>query len=257
MALPSQNTPGLTENELRVYQALLDLGTARVSTISKRANLNRTTSYDILNRLMLHGLVAPASGVGSRKQYTAEHPVQLTHHLNRQQRTIELLREKIPELALLYKTIKKPSIKFFEGTEGLKQIFLESLTSKTEILAILDVEAWDVPDLTAWGKNYNHMRAQQKLHERILALETPKTVQWLTHYPTTLKYTKYKFIPQGTFPFFNAEVNIYENKVLIALPQKPNRMGILIQSEELATIFRTMFELVWRSLPEIKKQNKK
>lgn len=248
---------GLTDNESRVYQALLELGPARVSAISKKAELNRTTSYDILERLMLYGLVAPASGEGSRKQYAAEHPTRLIQHLERQQRTAERtlakVKEQLPELALLYKTIKKPSIKFFEGEEGVKQIYLDTLTSKTEILSILDIEGWATSDLLKWGQWYNRQRTIKKIPERILAIENETTFQWLTHYPTALTYTKYKFIPQGLFHPFNGEVNVYEQKVMIALPKKPNPMGILIQSQDLANSLKTVFELAWQSLPERKK----
>ena len=42
---------GLSENEIAIYLALLELGKGTVSEISRKASLNRTTGYDILNRL--------------------------------------------------------------------------------------------------------------------------------------------------------------------------------------------------------------
>lgn len=249
---------GLNQNEALVYQALLELGPARVSSISKKAGLNRTTSYDILNRLMLHGLVAPASGIGTRRKYVAEHPTRLVQHLERQQkkaeRALALVREKLPELALLYKTVQKPSIKFFEGTEGLKQIYEETLKSKEEILCILDCEGFESELLESWSTHYVRKRAKLKIQERVLGFETPKTVAWLENYPASKKYTHYKYIPRGTFPFFYTEMNIFDDKVMIALLKQPNRMGILIQSQQFADILKAMFELIWKSLPDTQKK---
>ena len=48
---------GLQPNEAKVYLALLGLGRGRVTDISKAAHLNRTTGYDILERLCLYGVV--------------------------------------------------------------------------------------------------------------------------------------------------------------------------------------------------------
>jgi len=254
-----QNTSfGLTENEAHVYQALLELGPARVSAISKKAALNRTTSYDILERLMLYGLVAPASGEGSRKQYVAEHPTRLVQHLERQQRTAERtlakVKEQLPELALLYKTIKKPSIKFFEGEEGMKQIYADTLQSKTEIICLIDMEeGWDEPRLLAFAKKYIHERARRKIHERAIALDTPATVDWLTNYPAPKTYTHYKFINHKLYKKLHLEINVYDDKTMIALLKKTNRMGILIQNQELADALRILFELAWNALPETKK----
>ncbi|MFH1890428.1 MAG: helix-turn-helix domain-containing protein [Candidatus Kuenenbacteria bacterium] len=242
---------GLDENEAKIYLALLELGPNLVTKIGQKAGINRTTSYDILERLVKYGLVTYASGKESKKRYSAEPPTRLINFLERKQKKekkqLDELKKKLPELQFLFKDAKKPVIKFFEGIEGVKAIYAETLKSKTEILSAGDCEEWDSPELSAWVKNYNRQRAKLKINERILILPEKKTLNWFKNYPTTLKYTKYKILPKDRFPIFDSEINIYEDRVMIALLKKPNRMGVMITSEHLANILKTIFEMAWEA----------
>lgn len=166
----------------------------------------------------------------------------------REEKQLEDLKKKIPELKMLYKEPHRPSIKIFEGTEGLKAIYAETLKSKTEILSVGDCEEWESPDLAAWGRQYNRERAKLKIFERVLIPASEKTINWFRNYPTTMKYTKYRVFPKEKVNYlFDSEVNIFEDMIMIALLKKPNRMGILITSLELAKIMKAMFEMAWEA----------
>ncbi len=54
---------GLSQKEATVYVALLELGTASVQAIARRADLVRPTTYVILEALTKKGLVQPKRGV--------------------------------------------------------------------------------------------------------------------------------------------------------------------------------------------------
>lgn len=43
---------GLTTNEIKVYLALIDLGTTLAGNIAKKAKLHRRQTYDALHRLI-------------------------------------------------------------------------------------------------------------------------------------------------------------------------------------------------------------
>jgi len=243
---------GLSENKAKVYLALLELGPSLVTEISKKAEVNRVSCYDILENLVKYNLVTYASGKNSKKRYSAMPPYNLFSFLERQQKRQEkILKElklKIPELKMLYHEANRPSIKFFEGTEGLKTIYAETLKSKTEILSIGDCEEWESPDLAAWGRQYNRDRAKAKIKERVLIPAGEKTINWFQNYPTTMKYTQYKILPKEKINyFFDSEVNIFEDKVMIALLKKPNQMGIIITSAQLAKIMKALYVMAWKA----------
>ena len=243
---------GLSENDARVYLALLELGPSLVMEISKKSGVNRVSCYDVLEKLVKYNLVTYASGKSSKKRYSAMPPHNLLSFLERKQKReekqLEELRRKMPELKMLYREPNRPNIKFFEGTEGLKAIYAETLKSKTEILSVGDCEEWESPDLAAWGRQYNRERAKAKIYERVLIPASEKTINWFRNYPTTMKYTKYRILPKEKINYlFDSEVNIFEDKIMIALLKKPNRMGILITSAQLAKIMKALYEMAWEA----------
>lgn len=249
---------GLDIYEARVYLALLEMGPSLVTKISQKAEINRTTSYDILQRLLKYGLIRKASGEDAKQKYSAEPPEKLIKFLEKRkflyEDRIDEAKILLPQLKLLYRVKVRPVIKFFEGVEGVKEIYEETLKSKEEILSCINIDGWDVDEFRDWGKGYNRRRTQLKIPERILALKTPKGVKWLENFPTTLKYTKYRWLPQEKFPIFYSEINIYEDKLVIALLKKPNLIGILIQSQELVNVLKILYELAWERVGELKEE---
>jgi len=241
---------GFNENEIKTYLSLLELGPSLVSKIAQKASINRTSCYDVLERLVKYNLVTYASGQGSKKKYSAMPPYNLINFLERKQKNenkqLAELKEKLPELKMLYKEVNRPTIKFFEGTEGVKAIYQETLKSETEILSVGDCEEWESADLISWAKKYNQERTKLKIKEKVIIPDTKKTTDWFKKYPTSLKYTNYKILPKDKINFtFDGEINIYEDKVVIVLLKKPNRMGIMITSESLVKMFTALFEMAW------------
>lgn len=245
------NDLGLDKNEAKVYQALLELGPSTVSQVTKKAGITRTFGYQILEKLSIYGLVNRTSGKSQKIFYEAEHPRRLVqfvknkkNHWNRRLKQAEKI---LPELVSIYKIAEKPIIKYQEGVEGIKTIYEQTLNSREEILSILDIEGWDVPEFKQWGKEYNRERSRRKIHERILILDTPQGRKWMRHYRGSFKYTHYRWIKPEQLPKildFGGEINIYENKTIMAL-HKPAKIGILIESTALSNLLKALFELAW------------
>lgn len=64
---------GFSDKEIVVYLALLELGKRTVSAIARKAGINRTTVYDILETLISKKLVS-ISGKEPLQEYVAESP---------------------------------------------------------------------------------------------------------------------------------------------------------------------------------------
>ena len=168
---------GLSETEAKVYEALLKLGPSLVSDISRSAGISRTLGYHALEKLALHGMVNRVSGLKTRLRFSANHPRSLyqyvTNRANQWERRREAVEGMLPDLVAQFKVANKPTIKYLEGVPGVKEIYSETLDSKTEILSILDIEGWDTPEFKTWGQEYNRERSRRKIHERVLILDTP------------------------------------------------------------------------------------
>jgi len=124
---------GLNDKEIAIYLALLKLGSAPVRTVAIQANINRTTTHDILNKLIDEGLVSFVDKTKHR-YFTSEPPEHLLHALKIREQNINRLeqdiKEILPELKSLYeKSESKPKAKYFEGDTGLRAILEDVLTS--------------------------------------------------------------------------------------------------------------------------------
>jgi hypothetical protein len=118
---------------------------------------------------------------------------------------------------------------------------LETLESKSEILSVLDLQAWYTPEfnLFKWGKEYTRERSKRKISERVLVLDTPEGRDWMKHYQGSSKYTNYRWIKPEQVPTIKdlgGEINIYDNKVMMALFKKPIPIGVMIESTALSNI---------------------
>jgi sugar-specific transcriptional regulator TrmB len=253
---------GLEESEMKVYLALLELGPSTVTEITKKAGVTRTLGYRVLEKLGWQGLVDQASSKGKKIVYSAQHPQRLLQYVKNKKniwdKKVKDVENYLPNLLSLYKMDDKPTIRYQYGDEGLKNIYTENLESKTEILSILDVDAWDQPDLRPFGKWYIRERVKRKIPERILMLERESVHDY---YNDPSKFTNYKWISFAQLPGIldlGGEINIYENKVLIVMPKKPNRMCILIESGILANLMKAMYELAWNvGKPVLAKRKKR
>lgn len=244
---------GLDETESKVYLALLQLGPSTVSEITKKAAITRTLGYHVLQKLGVYGLVDESASAGERRVFTAEHPQRLLQFVknkkNAWERKLKDLEDGLPEIISLFKVAEKPTIRYQQGVAGVKSIFDETLNSKTEILSILDAEGWNTPEFKSWGENYNRERGKRKIHEKILLLDTPAGREWMKHYKGSFKYTEYKWIKREQLPGiedFGGEINIYENRVVMAL-HKPVEMGVMIESKALANLLSGLHKLAWNS----------
>jgi len=108
---------GFSDKEAGVYMALLKLGKGTVSEIARRARINRTTGYDILDTLIAKGL-ASMSGKEPKQEYAAETPEKilklLQEKIEQDKNALEEAREIIPRLTPFYQTGNRPRVRFYE-----------------------------------------------------------------------------------------------------------------------------------------------
>lgn len=252
---------GLQPNESQMYLVLLELGKGTVSEISKAARLNRTTGYDILERICLYGL-ANRSTLGKKKHvYVAESPSRLKFFLENKKRSAERRLEEvagiIPDLQSLYKKESKPVIKFFEGRDGIKNIYLHTLEAKSTIYAVLDFKDY-LPEFDEFGKWY----ARERLHLGIkLNGLVVKNEAGKRFYETTYagkkrfdKNTEYRWLEPESKLFPAAEVNVYDDKVMGVLIKPGENMAFEIQNKSFADSLKMIFEVAWVQGKVLKKK---
>src|SRR3989339_1115358 len=130
---------GFDEKEAMIYIALLELGPSPVAMIAKKTSIKRTCIYYDLEQLKEKGYISEIIE-NKKKKFIAEDPEKIKTIF---QQRVERLNQIIPDLTNLATTnITKPSVRYFVGKEGLKTMYMDSLSlpKKSEILAFVSDE---------------------------------------------------------------------------------------------------------------------
>jgi sugar-specific transcriptional regulator TrmB len=124
---------GLSDKEIAVYTALIELGPSPVRVLAQNSKVNRGTTYDILRSLMEQGLVSYYN-TETHQYFAAESPDKLITALQDRQRQLGQLQEEIadnlPELKTLFEREGgRPQVRLYEGLKGIRQILEDVLTT--------------------------------------------------------------------------------------------------------------------------------
>jgi len=233
---------GLSSKEAGVYIALLLLGHGTVSQISRRAGINRTTGYDILDSLLAKGLVS-ISGKEPKQEYTAESPENLnkfiSEDIKRKNDVLKKTEELIPELKSIHNIKDRPRVFFYEGREELEKVYEDTLTSTEPIRAYANVAYMDA-GLPGYFPDYFKRRTKKGIFIRGIGPRTEDNLNLAKRNVEEMRETA--LVPKDKYDFV-PEINIYDNKVMIASWRE--QLGIIIESTEIAEAMKVIYELAW------------
>ncbi len=223
-----------------VYLACLESGGSTAYLIAKKIGLKRPTVYDIINQLMKEGLVHK-SIKGNIKYYSPADPQILFNKLKEKEDKIKSI---MPHLQNLYNSPKsKPLIRYFEGKEGIKELYedsLRSLKKGDEILAYVGEDVYK--DMPGYLDDYIKRRVEKNIRIRGIYKESILGKKYMEKNKEQLR--EVKLLSAEEFPMSN-EINIYKNKVVIA-SYGMEMFGMIIESEEIARSQKAIFELAWK-----------
>jgi HTH-type transcriptional regulator, sugar sensing transcriptional regulator len=235
---------GLDEKEVQVYLSLLEIGEANIAKICNKSGVKRTTVYSAIEALKEKGLVSSTT----RKQsilYIAEDPRKLEQKLNEKMISLKNI---LPELLSISNFIdKKPKIRYFEGIEGIKEAYRDTLNYPDR-----ETLAWASPDAVKFfesdwlWKTYLPQRIEKKIWQRVIAPDNPEIRAFTAEDQKHLRRTKY--IPKDKIPF-EVEINLYGEQK-IAIMSFEEKLSLIIESNKIYNTLKNIFEIMWEGLPE-------
>ncbi|KKT00261.1 MAG: Transcriptional regulator, TrmB [Candidatus Nomurabacteria bacterium GW2011_GWF2_43_8] len=234
---------GFSAKEADVYLATLVLGRGTASKIAREARIARTTVYDILGSLFDKGLVT-LTGKEPKQEYVAESPNQLREYIlgefNKKQKDLKKADSTlIPQLKSIHNIENHPKVMFYEGREGLERVYEDTLTSHEPIRAYASVGDMNI-GLPGYFPGYFKRRAGKGIAIRAIIPDTEAGLERKTFDKEEMRETA--LVPKNSF-LFSPEINIYDNKVMIASWRE--KLGIIIESNEIADAMKKIFELAW------------
>lgn len=239
---------GFTDKEVSVYISLLELGPQPVSVIARKSNLNRSTTYVVLESLLKRGVVSKFTR-SDIQHFAATNPESLLAYIERSKKDLEKYHQCIKDLLPHIKSLSnpytfKPRVSYYEGIEGVKQVMDDTLNAKGEILCYSALDKWLSGPLGDYIKDYGRRRIfEKKIHLRGLVCDTKIVREYLSkEYPG--KLTKTRLLPKN-LSIFDNEINIYNDKMAIVSIHSEEMFGVIIQSQAIADTQKQIFELAW------------
>ncbi|EKD48276.1 MAG: transcriptional regulator TrmB [uncultured bacterium] len=235
---------GLTEEESKVYLALLELGSSYVSVIAKKAGVHRVSCYHTLGNLVDKGLVSTFTK-NRMKFFAIENPKILVNKLEEKYAKAKKL---LPELLSITNTlVYKPKIQYYEGLEGVKNIFEETLNADKELLGYTNLAI--LPDVVTgdYLREYAIRKMKKGIKTRMLSPISGKALSYLDkYYPKDFdrNLVEIFFVNPEEF-MFEYEINIFGNRVSIVSLKPDELMGMIIESPIYAKTQKAIFNLAW------------
>lgn len=241
---------GLSNKEARVYLGNLMLGAAGVQQIADISGIKRVTTYVILEALVNLGLVSQSSHA-KKTLFNAEAPDNLRRLLEKREQSIQdqkhHLDELLPQLSKL-KTLPKdtPSVKFYDGFEGVQTInkMFFSAVQKMQPDCIYGVSNLDLlyqyfPQVEDEGANPE--RVKSGLKSRFIYTSSKGPIMKATDEESNRES---RYVPIDQYSL-ECDMSIGGNLIALLALNNPKPVGIIIESEQIARGFKSLFELAW------------
>ncbi len=237
---------GLSPNEAKIYETLLESGEAGVSLISKKANVHRRNVYDALNRLVEKGLVFPVFQSGEYR-YQAVSPSKLLEMVREKENRLQ---EVMPNLRKLF--AKEPNSQaafIYKGIEGYKNYRRDLLRLADEAYFLGAKGLWRSPQINKQFREAYITPFEKTVPHKVLF--DPRVKQTLPEAMTDMK-GQHKVLPKGYET--PGVVDIFNDYVVTFVSVGIGNVGedvtiFLMKDRELAESYKTWFNLIWNLLP--------
>ncbi|MBW3013230.1 helix-turn-helix domain-containing protein [Candidatus Woesearchaeota archaeon] len=246
MELSDLKKIGLTEGEIKLYSALLDLGESTRTELAKKSGISPSKIYDVANRLLEKGIIASVKKNGVI-HFSAADPERIKDFIQSKEQEIEkekkLVDEMLPILLAKYsKTKEETDVEVFYGWEGMKTIFDNKVKEmdKGESEYIFGAsKGYDSKQADIFFSQYYLKKKKKGFGSKIIFNEDVRKNTKRTSIFRE-KPNEMRFLHQDTF----TEINLYKNTVLIIMLLK-QPIVIRVKNNEAAVSFKKFFDTLW------------
>ncbi|MFH1440118.1 MAG: helix-turn-helix domain-containing protein [Candidatus Woesearchaeota archaeon] len=236
---------GLTKNEIKIYLALLELGSTKTGALIKKTEIHTSKVYDGLERLANKGLVSHVV-IANTKHYKAVSPDRILDFLEDKKEKIneqeKQIKEILPALKLKQQLAgDETEAEIFQGWKGMETVYkmLWDTLKKGDTNYVFGASKGEDEERVRAFFNKHALRlAKKKIRQKIIFNESARgNIQESVKRPylTEIKHM------ENTTP---SEINIWaDNTMIVILTKKPT--VILVKNQKVADSFKKYFEMMW------------
>ncbi|MFO0881943.1 MAG: helix-turn-helix domain-containing protein [Candidatus Saccharimonadales bacterium] len=235
---------GINGTLAKAYLSLLVVGDITPAAFAKEIAESRSNTYKLLDELVERGLATRAD-IGKKLHYRAENPSHLLTLARERKDQIELqekqLRSTVPELVKqYYKTHEQPGVRFYQGKDGIKEIYLEQI-AEAKPIQFMKTRA----DIEFFGFQFMHevrnLAPKANIQRKAFTPDAPETPVDIKESDKAMLLERTWYLPEDyTAP---VEWSVFGNKVSIISFGK-EAIGMVIESAQVAESLRQMFGLL-------------
>ncbi|MFH1073401.1 MAG: helix-turn-helix domain-containing protein [Nanoarchaeota archaeon] len=237
---------GMTKSEIKVYLALIELGSSTTGPLVRNARVASSKIYEILDKLMEKGL-ATTYIENNVKYFKPVHPVRLQDYLRERKEVLEqeekLLGTLLPSLeARFNEQVSETSVEVFKGYNGVETVFKEMMRKLHKGDEFMVIGGGDSPTTNTRTKLFfekiHRERSEKGIKLRIIFSEARrKSLHAQAIYPFTFP----RYLPFGTPSTFN----VYKDTTFL-LVMSPNPAAIRIKDMQITASYKKYFEMMWK-----------
>ncbi len=247
---------GLDKSTVDIFLILHKNGEMTVPELLKKTSLSRATVYDSLTHLVTKKYLDYRKE-GRSAFYRPAHPETLVHLIEEKRRSVSVwedqMKEAISNLTNQFNLhSQKPGIQFFQGVEGLKELFTDTLRGDHDLIqAVYPLKSSTIhKDFQTWVHNeWPKMRLEKGVREQSLVSYDDTTLEaelsWLGEEKTEKYLSEVRGLTRDTFPV-DTEIMIYgDNKVSFTSYSPDEMIGTIITSPAIHQTMKALFNTAW------------
>jgi sugar-specific transcriptional regulator TrmB len=238
---------GLTEGEIRVYEALAFIGKSSTGPIMDKSGISSSKVYLILEKLIQKGLVSFVIE-NNVKQFQVANPKNITEYIDKQQVELEKTKKEsetfIKELTSILGTYEEEGAQIYKGFAGMRVAFdnLIGELEKGEEFLFFSQSEEELNDekVKTFFKNLHQKRLEKGIISKGIAdtsLKNLFTKEFLNQKDYTLRFSKL------TLP---TAISIGKRRILLNI-WGDSPMCFEILSERIARKHRDFFFELWKA----------
>lgn len=234
---------GLKKKERDVFLCTLKLRQQPTSVIARTLRLNRVTTYVIMRRLVQKGLMRSYIKKGVQF-FSAILPEELIDYADRKSmewkntsNKISVLLPKLLQIAPMSANL--PKIRFYEGVEGIKEVYADTLKNTSEIVGFLTVERIPQELKRYFIDYYTPKRKKEGIRCRLILVDCEKSRRY--HKLDKQNLRKTYLLPKTCLPF-ETEISIYgKDRVALISFTESDLSAVIIQSLAIHNTLKSIY----------------
>lgn len=238
---------GLSPNEAKIYEALLELKESSAGVISAHAKIHRRNTYDAIHRLIEKGLIFSVLAKGDHI-YSAVDPDKLMELVKEKELSLEKI---LPDLRQKYTKDRQPQEAYiYKGIEGFKNYMRDILRVGEDAYFIGAKLAWWDPRMLSFTQQFLKEAERKNIKfyhvfDAIVETQGKDALAELDKRKLPYRFLPEKYNTDSTLDFFGDQIVTWHG---ISLKKLHDDVTLFVLRDKgLAESYKTWWKFMWES----------